>query len=47
MTELAKFAWTLVLVIFFVGSKAAIIFAAVLAFIFILYWLNPKWFWPE
>lgn len=46
MTEIAKFAWTLVIVAFFVGMKAFIILLLIIAFIAFLYWINPKWFKP-
>ena len=44
MQELAKFAWILVLVIFFVGLKAFIILGLIMAVIVILYKINPEWF---
>lgn len=47
MTELAKFAWIFVLVLFFVGEKIAIIFAIGIAAMLILYWINPNWFEPK
>ncbi len=47
MTQLAKFAWRLVLVLFFVGEKIAIIFGIGIAAMLILNWINPKWFEPK
>ena len=47
MKELAKFAWILVVVLFFVGEKIAIIFAIGITAMLILNWINPKWFEPK
>lgn len=47
MTEIAKFAWTLVLVIFFVGMKAFIFLLIIIALIAVLYIINPDWFKPK
>lgn len=47
MKELAKLAWTVVLVILFVGKNAAMIFGINIALLLFMYWLNPKWFNPK
>ena len=46
MTQLAKLAWILILIIFFVGEKNLIIFGVGIAAMLILNWINPKWFDP-
>lgn len=46
MQALAKFAWILVLVIFFVGEGIAYIIAIGIVSMLILNWINPKWFDP-
>lgn len=44
MTELAKFAWCLVLVVLFVGLKAFVIIGLIFFLMLILYKINPEWF---
>ena len=45
MTKFSSFCLTLLLVILFLGFKAAIVVAvSTVALIFILYMINPKWF---
>ena len=46
MAQLAKLAWILILIIFFVGEKILIIFGVGIAAMLILNWINPKWFDP-
>ena len=47
MTKFSSFLWTLVLVIFFLGFKAAIIiYVVTFVVLYILYKINPEWFKP-
>ena len=47
MTELAKWAWLLFIIVFFVGAKFVLILIAEIVLILFLYWINPKWFEPK
>ena len=47
MGKLAAFAWTISIVIFFVGMKALIILPLIVLLIAVLYMINPKWFEPH
>lgn len=47
MTELAKFAWTAIFIIFFVGLKIFVILGLAFALLVILHFINPKWFEPN
>ena len=47
MTKFSSFLWTVVLVIFFLGIKAAIVVAvSTFVVLYILYKIKPEWFKP-
>ena len=47
MTKFTSFLWTVVLVIFFLGLKAALVVAvSTFVVLYILYKIKPEWFKP-
>jgi hypothetical protein len=43
MTELAKWAWLIVLIILFVGPWIFVIVGIDIAVYLLIYWLKPEW----